>query len=90
MLTGKKRGNSDPRRSTRQTAVHYGSGKSVNLSPPYVTRYDWLALLDMDEVIVPRKHNSWEEMMDEVGAQTKDHCHWSFKNISVSISNISR
>ena len=25
MLTGKKRGNSDPRRSTRQTAVHYAA-----------------------------------------------------------------
>ena len=43
------------------------------MSPPFVTRYDWLALLDVDEVIVPRKHNSWEEMLDEVGAQTKDH-----------------
>ena len=60
------------------------------MSPPFVTRYDWLALLDVDDVIVPRKHNSWEEMMDEVGAQTKDHYHWSFKNILISISNISR
>ena len=32
----------------------------------FVNRYDWIALLDVDEVIVPRKHNSWAEMMDEV------------------------
>ena len=32
-------------------------------------RYDWIALLDVDEVIVPRKHNSWAEMMDEVEDQ---------------------
>ena len=31
-------------------------------------RYDWIALLDVDEVIVPRKHDSWAEMMDEVGS----------------------
>ena len=30
-------------------------------------RYDWIALLDVDEVIVPRKqHTSWAEMMEEV------------------------
>ena len=32
----------------------------------YLLRYDWIALLDVDEVIVPRKHNSWAEMMEEV------------------------
>ena len=29
-------------------------------------RYDWIALLDVDEVIVPRKHTSWAKMMEEV------------------------
>ena len=29
-------------------------------------RYDWIALLDVDELIVPRKHNSWEDMMRQV------------------------
>ena len=51
---------------------------------------NWQLGLDVDEVIVPWKHSSWEEMMDEVGAQTKDHYHWSFKNILISISNIFR
>ena len=47
-------------------------------SPPFENRYDWLALLDVDEVIVPRKHNSWEEMMAEVGVQAKKHLHLNF------------
>ena len=33
-------------------------------------RYDWIALLDVDEVIVPRKHTSWAEMMEEVEGHT--------------------
>ena len=34
-------------------------------------RYDWIALLDVDEVIVPRKlHTSWAEMMEEVKEHT--------------------
>ena len=43
----------------------------------FVNRYDWIALLDVDEVIVPRKHNSWAEMMAEVGLQAKNHSHLS-------------
>ena len=35
-------------------------------------RYDWIALLDVDEVIVPRKHNSWREMMEKVKIYQKD------------------
>ena len=29
-------------------------------------RYDWIALLDVDEVIVPRKEASWGQMMERV------------------------
>ena len=37
-------------------------------------RYDWIALLDVDEVIVPRKlHTSWAEMMEEVNEHTYHH-----------------
>ena len=37
-------------------------------------RYDWIALLDVDEVIVPRKlHTSWAEMMEEVEEHTYHH-----------------
>ena len=37
-------------------------------------RYDWIALLDVDEVIVPRKlHTSWAEMMEEVKEHTYHH-----------------
>lgn len=28
--------------------------------------YEYLALLDIDEIIMPLKHNNWSEMMDEV------------------------
>ena len=57
----------------------------INISPPFVNRYDWIALLDVDEVIVPQKHNSWAEMMAEVGAHTKKHSYWSFNKILTSI-----
>ena len=32
----------------------------------FKNRYDWITLLDVDEVIVPRQHNSWTEMMEQV------------------------
>ena len=48
---------------------------------PIISRYDWIALLDVDEVIVPRKHKSWSKMMEEVNPQAKDFSRWSFKNI---------
>ena len=31
-------------------------------------RYDWVVVLDVDEVIVPRKEASWAEMMERVGS----------------------
>ena len=43
----------------------------MDISPRFVNRYDWIALLDVDEAIVPRKHNSWAEMMDEVVFQER-------------------
>ena len=48
---------------------------------PIINRYDWIALLDVDEVIVPRKHKSWSKMMEAVHPQAKDFSRWSFKNI---------
>ena len=38
-------------------------------------RYDYVALLDIDEVIMPLKHNNWAEMMKEVELEA-----WSVKN----------
>ena len=57
----------------------------IDISLQSVNRYDWIALLDVDEVIVPQKHNSWAEMMEEVSAHTKKHSYWSFKKILISI-----
>ena len=54
--------------------VNFGGRKSLykSFTPfvDFVHRYDWIALLDVDEVIVPRKHNSWAEMLEEVGARS--------------------
>jgi hypothetical protein len=33
---------------------------------PLSNRYEYIALLDIDEVIMPVKHNSWAEMMEAV------------------------
>ena len=51
-----------------------------------ITRYEYLALLDIDEVIAPIKHNSWAEMMEEVlKASQKENkevtASWSFRNV---------
>ena len=44
------------------------------------SRYKWLGLLDIDEVIVPRKQNSLVEMMDEIESkeEVKGFTSWSF------------
>ena len=44
-------------------------------------RYDWIALLDVDEVIVPRKHNSWAEMMEEAEPDAIKYSGFTFTNI---------
>ena len=33
----------------------------------FMHRYDWVVVLDVDEVVVPRKHKSWAQMMERVG-----------------------
>ena len=53
----------------------------------FVNRYDWIALLDVDELIVPRKHNSWAEMMAEVGPHMPKS---TSIDLSIIIFNISR
>ena len=32
----------------------------------YLFRYDYFAVQDVDEVITPRKHNNWAEMMADL------------------------
>ena len=45
-------------------------------------RYKWIGLLDVDEVIVPRKQNSLTEMMDEIESkeEVKGFTSWSFSS----------
>ena len=45
-------------------------------------RYDWIVVLDVDEVIVPRKQKSWAEMMKNVGSSS---CMSSYHPLLVNI-----
>ena len=49
-------------------------------------RYKWIGLLDVDEVIVPRKQNSLVEMMDEIESkeEVKGFTSWYFKSFFVT------
>ena len=48
-------------------------------------RYKYIALLDIDEVIVPIKHANWMDMMDDVVEQLRDKkeefASWNFRNV---------
>ena len=42
------------------------AGMVVNVNAKLNLRYKYIALLDIDEVIVPLEHDSWSAMMAEV------------------------
>jgi len=49
-------------------------------------RYDYVALLDIDEVIMPLNHSNWEEMMEEVVKQSlkiknETRASYNFRNV---------
>ena len=45
------------------------------------SRYDYIAVLDQDEVIVPVYHNTWADMLHEVQAIDKyGRAAWMFNN----------
>jgi len=49
-------------------------------------RYEYIALLDIDEVIVPIKHKNWEDMMEEViktslKVKNESRASWNFRNV---------
>jgi len=51
-----------------------------------IYRYEYIALLDIDEVIMPVKHNNWAEMMEEVvksslKVKNETRASWNFRNV---------
>eukprot|EP00092_Neocalanus_flemingeri_P099774 GFUD01127316.1.p1 GENE.GFUD01127316.1~~GFUD01127316.1.p1 ORF type:complete len:574 (-),score=144.49 GFUD01127316.1:85-1806(-) len=49
-------------------------------------RYEYIALLDIDEVIMPIKHNNWADMMKEVittsmKVKNETRASWNFRNV---------
>merc|ERR1712080_724094 len=49
-------------------------------------RYEYVALLDIDEVIMPIKHNNWAEMMEEavkasLKVKNETRASWNFRNV---------
>ena len=55
---------------------------------PYIpfSRYEYLALLDIDEVIMPIEHSNWADMMEEVvkaslKVKNETRASWNFRNV---------
>jgi len=51
-----------------------------------IYRYEYIALLDIDEVIMPIKHDNWADMMEEAVAaslkvKNETRASWNFRNI---------
>jgi len=51
-----------------------------------IYRYEYIALLDIDEVITPLKHDNWSDMMEEAVAaslkvKNETRASWNFRNI---------
>ena len=44
-------------------------------------RYEYIALLDTDEVIVPTNHSNWSDMMKDLVATTGSKVSWAFRNV---------
>ena len=52
----------------------------------FYSRYDYITLLDIDEVIMPLKHENWAGMMDEVvkgslKIKNETRASWNFRNV---------
>ena len=50
------------------------------------SRYEYIALLDIDEVIMPLKHDNWGDMMAEVvrgslKIKNETRASWNFRNV---------
>ena len=44
-------------------------------------RYEYIAVIDIDEVIAPIKHKNWTELMNEVSVKSKKTvASWNFRN----------
>ena len=62
---------------------HFSSDVDQTLSPSQ-HRFKYIAVLDIDEVIVPKKHSSWSAMMEEVlESSSKDPktISWHFRHV---------
>ena len=52
----------------------------------FIFRYKYIALLDIDEVIMPIKHTNWADMMKEVittslKVKNETRASWNFRNV---------
>ena len=44
-------------------------------------RYEYITLLDTDEVIVPTNHTNWSDLMKDLVETTGSKVSWAFRNI---------
>ena len=44
-------------------------------------RYEYITLLDTDEVIVPTNHSNWSDLMKDLVATTGSQVSWVFRNV---------
>ena len=43
--------------------------------------YDYIALIDIDEVILPKTVSTWNELMDVIGANNSQHASYHFRHV---------
>ena len=66
------------------TTANDSQAKHRNI--PLFSRYEYIALLDIDEVIMPLKHDNWADMMEEVikgslKIKNETRASWNFRNV---------
>ena len=44
-------------------------------------RYEYITLLDTDEVIVPTNHSNWSDLMKDLVRTTGNNTSWAFRNV---------
>ena len=66
---------------TASTGISTGNEILCIIVICHSARYEYIAVYDTDEVIVPRLHHNWTELMSDLQRRQGSHDSWSFSNV---------